>query len=206
MFTNLKQKLSVEILKAKIIEQLNHQSAKAARRLVEVSSSIVNLSQTIGHAENKKFEAENRLQQLQGHLEPDKKTLDAIGGSIVEINTLEQTLESWRNRLKILNKERSDLLHGVKQEVARAYAAVRVEVWRMVEIEASTLQALLISTEKVMEECRRVDCYVPCLKGIDEVVPSKPYKGACPPVDLAKYLHENSRWWGSSSIQLKGEK
>lgn len=201
-----KQGISLEKLKTKIIERLDHRTAEATRRLVKVNNSITNLSQTIEDAESKKYEAETRLQQLQEHTEPSQKTLDAIGASILEIHTLERTLEGWRNRFETLKTERAGLLHGVKQEIARAYAAVRVEVWRMVETRAATLQTLLISTEKVMEECRRVDCYVPALKGIYEVVPEKPYKGACPPVDLAKYLHENSRWWGSSSIQLEGEK
>lgn len=207
MFTkdDSKQEISVEKLKSKIIEKLSPRMTEAIRKLVEVDTSINGLSQAIEDVANKMFEAETNLQRLQDKTVPDKKTLAAISNSILELQTLKQTFENWSARLEALQEERAGLLHGVKQGVERAFGAVRAEVWGMVEARAATLQAFLVSTEKVMEECRWVDRYVPCLKGIDEVVPYPMYKGCCPPVDLAKYLHENSRWWGSSSIQLEGE-
>jgi len=190
-----KQQISVEKLKIKIQESLDQQTEESTRKLIEVNTNINDLSQTIETAKNKIYEAELRLQQAQNNTKPDKTTLDVISSSIHEIQTLKQTVVGWVTKLETLQKERDYLLHSVKQEVERIFDTVRAELQKKVDDEAATLLTFLVSTENALEECRHVDCYIPHLKGISDIVPSSPYISHCRPKELVRYLHKTSPWW-----------
>ena len=194
-----KQGILVEKLKAEIIDKLGHQTAAASRKLVQLDTSISGLTQAIEDVESKKFEAETRLQQLQDHTEPGKKTLDSISALIIEIQALKQTYENWAARLGVLQTERAGLLHGVKQEVDQIFNTIRADLQSKVDAEASNLLAFLVLTEMVLEECRRVDCYIPYLKGVSDAVPHLPHLSHCKPRELVRYLHKTAPWWTCSS-------
>ncbi|MBK5274595.1 MAG: hypothetical protein JJE30_06040 [Desulfuromonadales bacterium] len=190
-----KQEISIEKLKSTITNKLNHSAAEATRKLVEAENSITDLSQAIEAATDKMYEAEMNLQRGQAHTKPDKKVLDAISASILEIQTLDGTIKAWKTRLEALQKERDGLLHGVKLEVEQIFGAVRAELQKQVDAEAATLMAFLISVENALEECRPVDNYVPCLKGVSAVVPGFAYLSHCKPKELVRYLHKKAPWW-----------
>jgi len=194
-----KQGVSVEKFKAEMIKGLNHKTAEATNRLAEVNRSITSLSEAIEEAEKKEDELEARLKVLQEYLTPDKKTLEAISALITEVQAYQQTRMVWRNNLETLQAERNNLLYAVKGEVDQILDTIKKELQKKVDAESEKLLALLVSIEKVVEDCRRVDNYVPALKGIQELTSGSAYYMECPPVDLWLYLKKKFRAMGGLS-------
>jgi DNA repair exonuclease SbcCD ATPase subunit len=194
-----KQEVSVEKFKADMIKGLNHKTAEATNRLDEVNRSITSLSEAIEEAEKKEDELEARLKVLQEYLTPDKKTLEAISALITEVQAYQQTRMVWRNNLETLQAERNNLLYAVKGEVERILDTIKKELQKKVNVESEKLLAFLVSTEEAIEECRKVDNYVPCLKGVQEVVCSSAYYMECPPVALWVYLRGKMKAIGGLS-------